>query len=119
MQIEISSYIVRSKQREHERWKALKRSHDKAWSLARTAAEFLRNNYGVSKIVVFGSVAQAELFHPGSDVDLAVWGLYPSVYLRAVGQLQALDPQISIDLIMFEEAPEALQQEILKKGVET
>ena len=119
MQIEISPYIVRSKQREHERRKALKRSHDNAWSLALTSAKFLRDNFGVTRIVVFGSVAQSELFHPGSDVDLAVWGLYPSVYFRAVGQLQALDPQISIDLIMFEEAPESLQREILEGGVET
>lgn len=67
---------------------------------------------------MFGSVVQAELFHPASDVDMAVWGLDPSVYFRAVGQLQALDPQISIDLIMFEDASESLQEEILKRGVE-
>ncbi len=118
MQVEIGPYIVRWKQIQKERQESLKRRHDSAWSLAAKAAEFLRKNFDVSKIVVFGSVAQSELFHPVSDVDLAVWGLNPGVYFRAVGQLQALDPQISVDLIMFEEASESLQRAIIEGGVE-
>jgi len=118
MQIDISSYIVRFKQRENARRAALKQRHDKAWQLARTAAKLLRNSFGVKRVVVFGSITQSKLFHPGSDVDLSVWGLYPDGYFRAVGQLQGLDPQISIDLVMFEEAPESLQHAILKGGVD-
>ena len=118
MQRDISPYIVRFKQREKVRRAALRKRHDKAWELARTAAELLRNSFGAKRVVVFGSMTQAKLFHPGSDVDLSVWGLYPDGYFRAVGQLQGFDPQISIDLVMFEEAPESLQRVILIGGVD-
>jgi len=118
MQIDVSPYTMRSQQRERERESALKKRHDNAWALARAAAELLRNSFGAKRVVVFGPVAQTELFHPGSDVDLAVWKLESGLYFRAVGQLQALDPQISIDLVIVEEAPESLQRVILKDGVD-
>ena len=118
MQIDISPYIVRFKQREKVRRAALRKRHDKAWELARTAVELLRNTYGAKRVAVFGSVAQVELFHHGSDVDLVLWGLHPGQYFRVVGQLQALDPAIPIDLVMFEEAPESLRIVILKEGVD-
>ena len=118
MQIDASPYTKRLIQRERERGAALKKRHDNAWALVRAAAELLRNSFGVKRVVVFGSVVQTELFHPGSDVDLAVWGLESGTYFRAVGQLQALDPQISIDMVMGEEAPESLQRVILKDGVD-
>jgi uncharacterized protein len=118
VQSDLSPYIVRSKQREISRKSGLKRRHDKAWELSRTAAELLRKAYGAKRVAMFGSVAQVELFHPGSDVDLVVWGLQPGQYFRVVGQLQALDPAIPIDLVMFEEAPESLRIVILKEGVD-
>ncbi len=118
MQIDISPYILRFKQKERVRKAALLARHDRAWEIARTAAELLRNNFGAKRVVAFGSVTQGELFHPGSDVDLVVWGLCPDVYFRSVGQLQALDPSISIDLVMFEEAPESLRRVILKGGID-
>jgi uncharacterized protein len=118
MQIDLSPYILRSKQREASRESSLKRRHDRAWELARTAAELLKSSYGAKRVAVFGSVAQLNLFHSGSDLDLVVWGLDPGVYFRAVGQLQALDPIIQIDLVMFEEAPESLRGMILKEGVD-
>jgi uncharacterized protein len=118
MQIDISPYIVCSKQREILRRAVLKRRHDKAWEIAKAAGELLRNSYGAKRVAVFGSVAQVKLFHPGSDVDLVVWGIYPGDYFRAVGQLQALDPGIPIDLVMFEESPESLRRVILNEGVD-
>lgn len=55
--------------------------------------------------------------HDRSDVDLAVWGLNPQAYFRAVGQLLALHPDISVDLIEVETAPPRLLQEIETTGV--
>ena len=60
MQMDVSPYIVRSKQREVSRKSSLKRRHDKAWELAKIAAELLRNAYGAKRIAVFGSVAQTK-----------------------------------------------------------
>lgn len=118
MQMDVSPYTMRLKQRQISRKSSLNRRHDKAWELAKTAAELLRKTYGAKRVVVFGSVAQTNLFHPGSDLDLVVWGLHPDVYFSAVGQLQALDPGMPIDLVMFEDAPESLRRVILEEGVD-
>ena len=48
--------------------------HQRAWMLASRAAALLKEQFGVRKVVVFGSLVREDLFHPQSDVDLAVWG---------------------------------------------
>ena len=91
---------------------------DRARQLANRAAAMLRSRFSAERVVAFGSLVDPELFHARSDIDLAVWGLKERDYYRAVGVLQALDPDFSIDLIMFEDAPVELQQIILNTTVE-
>jgi uncharacterized protein len=110
-------YIMNAEKRRHEQEEAVKARYRKALSLAKQAADLLRTTFCAEKVVLFGSVAQEELFHSRADIDLAVWGLPGNLYFIAVGQLQALDPEISIDLILFEEARESLQRTILKHGI--
>ena len=90
---------------------------EKARITARQAAAFLRERFQVERVVLFGSVAVPDLFHARSDIDLAVWGLDEREYFRVVGLLQAINPEFSIDLILFTEAPDMLQEAILKEGV--
>jgi len=49
-------------------------------------------------------------------VDLAVWGLPEDVYFRAVGRLQSLDANISVDLVAVEKASSRLQKKIEREG---
>jgi len=51
------------------------------------------------------------------DINLAVWGLNPKDYFRAVGQSLALHPDIPINLIETESAPTRLIQEIETIGI--
>jgi predicted nucleotidyltransferase len=84
--------------------------------VARKAAKILKEQFGVEKVVLFGSTVQPRLFHIRSDVDLAVWGLDDRVYFRAVGALLGIDPDISVDLVAFETASPAMQETILRDG---
>ena len=88
----------------------------RARKVARKAASILRKDFGVERIVLFGSVANSRLFHSRSDVDLAVWGLDDRVYFRAVGALLGIDPEINVDLVAFETASPAMQETILRDG---
>jgi len=67
-------------------------------------------------VVAFGSLTQLPLFHARSDVDLAVWGLDERVYYRAVGHLQSMDAEISVDLVMIEDAKPSLKVIIYETG---
>lgn len=91
---------------------------ERARLIAGRAAALLKNKFSVPRVVVFGSIATPELFHARSDIDLAVWGMDGSDYFRAVGVLQALDPEFSIDLVLFDEASPGLQKTILSEGID-
>lgn len=88
----------------------------RAQKVARKAASILRKEFGVERIVLFGSVANSKLFHSRSDVDIAVWGLDDHIYFRAVASLLGIDSEISVDLITYETASSAIQEAILRDG---
>ena len=90
----------------------------KAREVAGRAALLLKKEFGIRKVVVFGSLVQPDLYHLRSDIDLAVWGLKGRDYFRAVGILQSLDPGFEIDLIAFEDASKSIQEAILSEGKE-
>ena len=84
----------------------------RAWEVTMRAASILKQDFGVKKVRVFGSVTQPRLFHARSDVDLAVWGLAEHDYFRAVGILQGLDASIGVDVILAEDASPQLAKAI-------
>ena len=67
---------------------AQRRAH--AWELARQAAAKLKAEFGVERIMVFGSLTQADRFTRWSDIDLAVWGLNDRNWLKAIGAVHYL-----------------------------
>ena len=87
-----------------------------AWQVARQAAAILREQFGVTEVIVFGSLARGDLLHAHSDVDLAVSGLDERQYYRAIGRIQSVDPVISVDLVRLEDASHALRTIIQQEG---
>jgi predicted nucleotidyltransferase len=99
----VESYIATAHRREKERKAQLSRQRLEALKLARQAAQILREDFGVSRVTVFGSVLKERDFHETSDLDLAVWDLPPADYFKAVARLMALS-DLSIDLVEAETA---------------
>ncbi len=89
----------------------------RATVVAQQAATFLRERYQVTQVAVFGSLVHPSLFHAHSDIDLAVWGLDERNYYRAVGELQAINPEFGIDLVRVEDASALLRQTIVQESV--
>ena len=96
--------IYRKTARDHEAMLGiqLEERRHRAWELARKAAQILKDEFGASRVVVFGSLIHQELFHSRSDIDLGVWIIQG--YFRAVSRLMDLDPEIEIDLVPVEDA---------------
>jgi predicted nucleotidyltransferase len=114
---DLAAYRKSLKQRQQIK-KPVSSRIQKAHALAQQAASILKDQFGVKKVALFGSVVNPSLFHAKSDVDLAVWGLSGRTYFQAVGVLQALDKDFKIDLISFDEAPLSLQEVIQRDGEE-
>jgi len=89
----------------------------KAWEVARAAAALLKSRYHATRVAAFGSLTQAERFHPWSDVDLAVWGIAPDDYFEAVARVLDVGGEIKVDLIMAERCKPYLR-EAIEQGVE-
>ncbi len=68
------------------------------------------------EVILCGSVVNPKHFHQRSDIDLAVWGLEESRYLRALACLLDLDYQFEVDLVMAEETHPTLLATIIATG---
>lgn len=114
-------YRLTARQRLAEERRRLLERREQSLALARQAAVLLRQQFGVSRVVLFGSLARPAAghmpIHGRSDIDLAVWGLAEADYLRAVSRLLDLGGPIDIDLVRIEEAAPRLRQVIEAEGV--
>lgn len=85
------------------RWKAEQQRQEerraRAWELARQAAQLLKEQYGVPRVVVFGSLTHSGRFTRWSDVDLAAWGLTSANWLRASAAVRELSREIDLNLV--------------------
>jgi predicted nucleotidyltransferase len=90
---------------------------DKAWTVARTAADLLRRRFGATRVVVFGSLTHREWFTPWSDIDLAAWGIPPDVFFGAVAAVTGLSDEFKVDLLDPQDCRPALRRAIEQEGV--
>ena len=65
----------------------MKERQQQGWAIARRCAQVLKEQFGVEKVVLFGSLLDHEGMHWRSDIDLAVWGLSEDNYWKASATL--------------------------------
>ncbi|MBL7200548.1 MAG: nucleotidyltransferase domain-containing protein [Anaerolineae bacterium] len=93
-----------------ERW-------ERAWLVAEAAAETLRERFGATRVVAFGSIAHRDWFTPWSDIDLAAWGIPPEAFYRAVAAVTGISPEFRVDLVASEDCRPAIRRAIEQEGV--
>lgn len=113
---EMAVYRASARRQQSKRRQELIARRTRARKTASRAAALLKEQYGVRRVMLFGSLARNEPFSFQSDIDLVVWGLDNRVYYRVVSQLLDLDPSIAIDLILAEDASDSLLEAIKKEG---
>jgi len=92
----------------------LKDSKAEALASARACAELLKSRFGATRVILFGSLVGQGPWHDRSDIDLAVEGLVPADYFRALSTCWELLPQgINLDLVPLEDARPELRARIL------
>jgi uncharacterized protein len=116
---QLKVYARTARERARTRRAQLEPRRLRAWEIARRGAALLKGEFGAKRVVLFGSLTRGPgRFYIRSDVDLAVWGLEERLYLRALGRLLDLDPEIEVDLVEYEFARPALQASIEREGME-
>ncbi len=92
--------------------------YERAWCLARQAAEVLRRDFGATRVVVFGSLLRPGAFGLLSDVDIAVWGIQPQDTFRAMNAVADLDEEIEVNLVDVRTCHASILQVIESEGVD-
>jgi len=89
----------------------------RAMKVARTAASLLRDGFGASKVVLFGSLTPRGGFTLWSDIDLAAWDIPSNKFYAAVAAVTGLSSEFKIDLVDPEACRLPLRKAIENDGV--
>lgn len=95
----------------------------RAWQTAHRVASMLYQDFGATKVAVFGSLAEQDSFSKWSDIDIAVWGIPNDKYFLAVSKAMDISGLFKVDLVDFESSKglfrERIQSQLIpiKKGV--
>ncbi|MBW1728563.1 MAG: nucleotidyltransferase domain-containing protein [Deltaproteobacteria bacterium] len=91
---------------------------ERAWQVARSAAKLLRQRFGATRVLLFGSLVDFKRFTPWSDIDLAAWGIPAGEFYRAVAMVTGLSPEFELDLVEPETCRPGLRRRIEQEGIE-
>ncbi len=94
------------------------RRREHAWRTARTASHILREKFGASRVVVFGSLSRPSDFTQWSDIDLAAYGIPPDRFYRAVADVTGFSREFEIDLTDVGTCPRNLLKVVEREGIE-
>jgi predicted nucleotidyltransferase len=87
------------------------------WAAARLAARILKEKFGASRVIAFGSLVQQDWFGQHSDLDLAAWGIQPDTFFRAVAEVSCIDG-FEVNLVDGASCQAGLLHSIQQDGVE-
>jgi predicted nucleotidyltransferase len=111
--MEYESYIETWRARVNKRKEREKQLSKVAKERAKKCAEFLAEEFKVRRVYLFGSLAEG-FFHEDSDIDLAVEGLEPHLYFKALAKLHEVSGGFKVDLVPLEVSP--YKDIIVKEG---
>jgi predicted nucleotidyltransferase len=95
-----------------------RRERDRLLMRVRQAAGMLKAQFGVRRVILFGSLAHTSWFSRESDVDLAIEGLTSDVYWRAWRAVEDIIADREVDLVEIETAKDSLRGAIERHGIE-
>ncbi len=79
----------------------------------------LREQFGATRVKIFGSLVAQDEFTRWSDIDLAAWGIAPEQFYQAIGAVNDLSPDIKVDLVDPSRCSSiTLQRIIEEEGIE-
>ncbi len=112
----MAEYRATARRRDQARRAARAARRTRALELAQAAAALLREQFGATRVVLFGSATREDAFWERSDIDLAAWGIPREDYFTAVARLQELSGEFSVDLVEGDHCRPAIAEAIAAEG---
>ncbi len=115
---ELHIYQVAARRRQKQERRELAHREKRAWELARRAAALLREQFGATRVVVFGSLVHEGTFTLWSDVDIAAWSIRLQDTFLAIGAVMDLAPEVQVNLVDVATCSPSLLTIIKREGVQ-
>lgn len=113
---EMEVYRRTARERQALKEEKLANRMEQARSVATAAAAWLRQNYDVEQVWLFGSLVHKQWFTMTSDIDLAIAQLAPNDYWLAVARLQDISPDFKVDLVRLDSIPDSFKNAIMSES---
>ncbi len=113
---EIIQRVLKARAERARFLEVMKSRQTEGWSIAHQSAQKLKDDFGVDRVILFGSMLDHKRMTEHSDIDLAVQGLAKEDFLRAGAAIER-GQNFKIDLINIETAPKYLE-EAIERGTE-
>ncbi len=108
------TFLERAKRKKEEE---IRRKKD-ALTKAKEVAAFLKDNYNVRHVILFGSLVWGKHFSAYSDIDLLVEGFPDGKnFWRALAESEHIAAPIPINIILAEDAVDSLVEKARKEGM--
>jgi len=114
----IAQYRASALRRRESEDEEIKKMKEQAWNAAKRAAILLREQYNVSRVVVFGSLIHKDSFTRWSDVDIAAWGIKQEDTFRAIGEVLDLTTKFKMNLVDINACQPELLSIIERDGID-
>ncbi|RKU37304.1 hypothetical protein C6495_02115 [Candidatus Poribacteria bacterium] len=89
----------------------------RAWETAHQIAAMLYQDFGATRVAVFGSLAEKHWFTPQSDIDIVAWGMPKDNYWDAYGKVVYFDAAFHIDFVSFEKTQGLFRERVRSQAV--
>jgi len=96
---EMAVYRATARRRWEREQQELVQRRERAWEVAYRAATLLKEQFGATRVVVFGSLIHEGCFTRWSDVDIAAWGIAQEDTFQAIGVVMDINADIEVNLV--------------------
>lgn len=100
---QIVARVLAAQKQHPQRLAQMKERQQQGLEVARQCAQILKQQFGVQRVVLFGSMLDPERMWWGSDIDLAVWGLPEKDFFKAGAAIEH-GHNFPIDLVEIQHA---------------
>lgn len=100
---QIVSRVLAAREQRPQRLLQMKDRQQQGLEVARQCAQILKEKFGATRVVLFGSMLNPERMTWRSDIDLAVWGLPEKDFFRAGAAIER-GHDFPVDLVEIQHA---------------
>ena len=116
--VKIAGYAQTLRERTRRDQRALDARQREALELAHRLGRVLLDEFGATKVFLFGSTATGKHYRFDSDIDLAVSGIAPEREIHTCSEISLLaEPGFGVDLLFMESAPQIFKDRVREEGM--